>query len=107
MKKLYRRFQMPLTIDIFQNKCFYTLWGWVGHIGSTPGSGHLYSVTRTENGTEERPDFVVHNDGECTKLSETRSVKNVTNFLEGEDAGYNSTQAVLVVYVKKDVAEKV
>ena len=94
---------MPLTIDIFQNKCFYTLWGWVGHVGSTPGSGHLYSVTRTENGT----DFVVHNDGECTRLSETRSVNNVTKFLEGEDSGFDSSQAVLVVYVKKDVAEKV
>jgi hypothetical protein len=98
---------MLLTVDLFRNNCLYCLWGWVGHIGTTPGSGHLYSVTRTENGTEERPEFVVHNDGECTELTETRSVNLVTKFLEGEDGAYESSQAVLAVYVKKNVAEKV
>lgn len=98
---------MPLTVDLFRNKFLYTLWGWVGHIGTTPGSGHLYSVTRTGNGTEESTEFFVHNDGECTKLSETSSVKNVTRVVEGEDGGYDSSQAVLAVYVRKDVAEQV
>ena len=99
---------MPLTVDLFRNKCLYTLWGWVGHIGNTPGSGHLYSVTRTNNGTEESPEFLVHDDKDCTKLSEVRSsLKKVTQPLEGKDAGYESSQAVLAVYVRKDVAEQV
>jgi len=108
VRKLYRPLQMPSTVDIFRNGCLYVLWGWVGHIGTTAGSGHLYSVTRTNNGTEESPEFLVHDDKDCTKLSEVRSsLKKVTKLLEGKDAGYESSQAVLAVYVRQDVAEQV
>jgi hypothetical protein len=94
---------MPLTVDLFQNKRLYDLWGWVGHTGTISEEGHLYSVTRTANGTEKEPEFVVHNDQECKKLHVTPSNK-VTTFLDGV---YQSSQAVLVVYVRKDVAEQV
>ena len=85
--------EMPLRVDLFGNGVLYELFSWIDHIGGSTQHGHYIAFTRQPYATSQwPPEFYAFNDDKDSTIV----------FDEGDKA--ESNQAVLVFYVRQDVA---
>ena len=96
MKKITNPLEMPLLVDLFGNGIVYELWSWIDHIGDSTRSGHYIATTRLSYpSSQSPPDFCEFNDGDSTMVNN-----------DGGDK-HESKRAVVVFYVREDVANRV